>query len=207
MLALQERLGLGNLEVNNVSFDQLVAGQVGDFDVALLTGDDHRRARARWSTSPSPYFASDQGALVMEGTEMETVEDAKALQWGVQSGTTGSTYLIDVLQPEQEPQVFQDLAAGFAALQAGQVDVFMMDTAIVLAQAAESGGAAGGGRPVRDGRGVRGHPAARLHRTPTPSTPSSPSSRPTARCRSSPRSGWAATRARSPSSRRDTVTP
>ena len=88
-----------------------------------------------------PYFASDQGALVMEGTEMETVEDAKALQWGVQSGTTGSTYLIDVLQPEQEPQVFQDLAAGFAALQAGQVDVFMMDTAIVLAQAAESGGA------------------------------------------------------------------
>ena len=139
VLALQERLGLGNLEVVNVSFDQLVAGQVGDFDVAFsqVTITDERRQVVDFT---EPYFESDQGVLVAAGTEVETVEDAKALQWGVQSGTTGVTYLTDVLQPEQEPQVFQDLAAGFAALQAGQVDAFMMDTAIVLAQAAESGG-------------------------------------------------------------------
>jgi polar amino acid transport system substrate-binding protein len=78
---------------------------------------------------------------VSEGTEVETVEDAKALQWGVQSGTTGADYIADVLQPDQEAQVFQDLSAGFAALEAGQLDAFMMDTAIVLSQASESGGA------------------------------------------------------------------
>jgi polar amino acid transport system substrate-binding protein len=139
-VALQERLGLSDLKVNNVSFDQLVAGQVGDFDVALsqVTITDERREVVDFT---EPYFESDQGVLVMAGTEVATVEDAKALQWGVQSGTTGADYIADTLQPEQEAQVFQDLSAGFAALEAGQVDAFMMDTAIVLSQASESGGA------------------------------------------------------------------
>lgn len=137
--AMQERLGLGDLEVVNVSFDQLVAGQVGDFDVALsqVTITEEREEVVDFT---DPYFESDQGVIVQTGTEVATVEDAQALQWGVQSGTTGADYVADVLQPEQEAQVFQDLAAGFAALQAGQVEAFMMDTAIVLSQAAESGG-------------------------------------------------------------------
>jgi polar amino acid transport system substrate-binding protein len=138
--ALQERLGMGNLEIVNVSFDQLVAGQVGDFDVALsqVTITDERKQVVDFTES---YFESDQGVLVVAGTKVETVDEAKALQWGAQSGTTGSDYLTNTLQPDSEPQVFQDLSAGFAALEAGQVDAFMMDTAIVLAQASESNGA------------------------------------------------------------------
>lgn len=138
-LALQERLGLSDLEIVNVSFDQLVAGQVGDFDVALsqVTITEEREQVVDFT---EPYFESDQGVLVQAGTEVETVDDARALQWGTQSGTTGSEYVSDTLQPESEPQVFQDLAAGFAALEAGQVEAFMMDTAIVLGQAADSGG-------------------------------------------------------------------
>ena len=139
-LALQKGLDLSKLEIVNVSFDQLVAGQVGDYDVALsqVTITDERKQVVDFT---EPYFESDQGVLVKAGTEVETVEDAKALQWGVQSGTTGADYVTDTLKPDKEPQVFQDLSAGFAALEAGQVDAFMMDTAIVLAQAAESNGA------------------------------------------------------------------
>jgi polar amino acid transport system substrate-binding protein len=138
--ALQEGLGMGELEVVNVSFDQLVAGQVGDFDVALsqVTITDERKQVVDFT---DPYFESDQGVLVVAGTKVDSVEDAKALQWGVQSGTTGSDYVTDTLKPDQEPQVFQALDAGFAALEAGQVDAFMMDTAIVLSQASESDGA------------------------------------------------------------------
>jgi polar amino acid transport system substrate-binding protein len=138
--AIQEDLDLADMTVVNVSFDQLVAGQVGDFDLALsqVTITDARRQVVDFT---EPYFESDQGALVMAGTEIETVEDAKALQWGVQSGTTGADYVAEELQPDSEAQVFQDLSAGFAALEAGQVDVFMMDTAIVLAQADASDGA------------------------------------------------------------------
>jgi polar amino acid transport system substrate-binding protein len=137
--AMQEKLGMGDLKINNVSFDQLVAGQVGDFDVALsqVTITDERKQVVDFT---EPYFESDQGVLVMAGTKVDTVEDAKALQWGVQSGTTGADYLANTLQPDNEPQVFQDLSAGFAALEAGQLDAFMMDTAIVLAQVADSGG-------------------------------------------------------------------
>ena len=156
--ALQERLNLSDLKIVNVSFDQLVAGQVGDFDVALsqVTITDERKQVVDFT---EPYFESDQGVLVMEGTEVATIDDAKALQWGVQSGTTGADYLTDEVQPDKEPQVFQNLADGFAALEAGQVDAFMMDTAIVLAQASRIGRQRGGRRPVQDGRGVRRHPA------------------------------------------------
>jgi polar amino acid transport system substrate-binding protein len=138
--ALQEGLKMGDLKVVNVSFDQLVAGQVGDYDVALsqVTITDDRKKVVDFT---DPYFESDQGVLVKAGTKVATVEDAKALQWGVQSGTTGSDFVTDVLKPKKEAQVFQDLSAGFAALEAGQVDAFMMDTAIVLSQAKESGGA------------------------------------------------------------------
>jgi polar amino acid transport system substrate-binding protein len=138
--ALQEKLNLSDLKIVNVSFDQLVAGQVGDFDVALsqVTITDERKQVVDFT---EPYFESDQGVLVKAGTEVATTADAKALQWGVQSGTTGADFIADQLKPEKEAQVFQDLAAGFAALEAGQVDAFMMDTAIVLSQASESGGA------------------------------------------------------------------
>ena len=138
--AMQQRLNMGKLKVVNVSFDQLVAGQVGDFDVALsqVTITDERKQVVDFT---EPYFESDQGVLVKPGTEVATTADAKALQWGVQSGTTGADFIADQLKPDKEAQVFQDLAAGFAALEAGQVDAFMMDTAIVLSQASESGGA------------------------------------------------------------------
>jgi Bacterial extracellular solute-binding proteins, family 3 len=150
--ALQERLNLGKLKIVNVSFDQLVAGQVGDFDVALsqVTITDERKQVVDFT---EPYFESDQGVLVMTGTKVDTVEEAKALQWGVQSGTTGADYLANTLKPDSEPQVFQDLAAGFAALQAGH-----------RAVADERVGRYRGGRsPVQDGRGVRRHPAQGFH--------------------------------------------
>jgi polar amino acid transport system substrate-binding protein len=92
--ALQQRLGLANLEIRNVSIDQLVAGQAGDFDVAFsqVTITPEREKVVDFTV---PYFESDQGVLVETGTKVATVDDARALQWGVQSGTTGATYLAD----------------------------------------------------------------------------------------------------------------
>ncbi len=137
--AIQQQLGLSKMKVVNVSFDQIVAGQVGDFDLALsqVTITPERQQVVDFT---EPYFESDQGVLVKKGTNVATVDDLKGLQWGVQSGTTGLDFVADQIKPTKEPQVFQDLSAGFAALQAGQVDAFMMDTAIVLPQAKDSGG-------------------------------------------------------------------
>jgi polar amino acid transport system substrate-binding protein len=133
-----KRAGLSKVVVKNVSFDALVANQTHGYDLALsqvtITAD-----RAMVVCFTDPYFSSDQGVLVKKGTTI-TAADAKSKKWGVQASTTGQTYLADKIKPDSEPSVFQDTPSMFTALGANQVDAVLLDTAIVLGQAAESGG-------------------------------------------------------------------
>jgi polar amino acid transport system substrate-binding protein len=138
-LELAERLGRDDgVEVVNVSFDALVAGNARGFDIALsqVTITKERKKVVDFSTS---YFSSDQGILVQEGTEVPDADAAKALQWGVQSATTAQAFLEDELKPDDEPQVYQETTQAFAALQAGQIDAVLLDTTIVLAQSTQPG--------------------------------------------------------------------
>ncbi len=59
----------------------------------------------------------------------------------MQASTTGQAYLADVVKPDSEAAVFQDTPSMFAALTSKQIDAVMLDTSIVLGQAAESNGA------------------------------------------------------------------
>ena len=135
---LQEAFGLRNLVIRNESFDAIVAGQVSDYDVAFsqisITCD-----RAKVVDFSIPYFQSNQGVLVREGTELSTLAQAKKAQWGVQTGTTAID-LLDTIKPDKQPRVYQQLPDGFTALEAGQIDAFLVDTAINLGEAARSGG-------------------------------------------------------------------
>jgi polar amino acid transport system substrate-binding protein len=133
-------LGLDKVKVVQVSFDALVAGQTSDFDLALsqVTITDERAKVVDFST---PYFSSDQGVLVNKGTTVANIDDARKLKWGVQASTTGQSYLTDVVKPDSEPSVYQDTPSMFAALTAKQIDAVMLDTSIVLGQAAASNGA------------------------------------------------------------------
>jgi polar amino acid transport system substrate-binding protein len=136
--AMAKLAGLSNVVVKNVSFDALVSGQTGGYDLALsqVTITDERKEVVCFS---DPYFNSDQGVLVKAGTEV-TTETAKSLKWGVQGTTTGQSFLEDQIKPDSEPSVYQDTPSMFTALGADQVDAVLLDTAIVLGQAAESGG-------------------------------------------------------------------
>ena len=131
--------GLNNVVFKNVSFDALQAGQTSGFDVALsqvtITPD-----RAKVVCFTTPYFSSDQGVLVKKGTSVATEADAKKLKWGVQATTTGQTFLNDKIKPDSDPRVYQDTPAMFTALGAGQIQAVLLDTAIVLGQAASSNG-------------------------------------------------------------------
>jgi polar amino acid transport system substrate-binding protein len=130
--------GLSNVEYKNVSFDALVSGQTGGYDLALsqVTITDERKEVVCFS---DPYFNSDQGVLVKAGTEV-TAENAADLKWGVQATTTGQSFLEDQIKPDSEPSVYQDTPSMFTALGGNQVDAVLLDTAIVLGQAAESNG-------------------------------------------------------------------
>lgn len=132
------RAGLDKVGVKNVAWDALVAGQTRDFDLALsqISITDERKKVVDFSV---PYFSSDVGVLVKKGTSLDakTMKDA---QIGVQQGTTGATFVDDVLKPSKAAKVFPDTPSMFTALMANQIDAAMTDTAIVLGQAAVSNG-------------------------------------------------------------------
>ena len=134
---LAERLGLEDgVNVVNVSFDSLVAGQARGFDLALsqVTITDER---AQVVDFTEPYFNSDQGVMVRRGTEVSDLAAAKALRWGVQASTTGQAYVEEQIQPTTEALVYSETTQAFTALQANQVDAVLLDTAIVLAQSSQ----------------------------------------------------------------------
>ena len=58
----------------------------------------------------------------------------------MQTATTAQRYLKDNVKPKKKPRVYQETSQAFAALQAKQVDAVMLDTSIVIQQAAASKG-------------------------------------------------------------------
>lgn len=132
------RAGLDKVVVVNVSWEPLVAGLTKDFDLALsqisITPE-----RAKVVDFSVPYFNSDTGVMVKTGTTLDETSIKKA-RIGVQGGTTGATFVDNVLKPETPAAVFPDTPSMSASLMAGQTDAVMTDTAIVLGMAAESGG-------------------------------------------------------------------
>jgi polar amino acid transport system substrate-binding protein len=132
------RAGLDKVQVVNVAWDALVAGQTKDFDFALseISITDERKKVVSFSV---PYFHSDIGVLVRKGTEVDSAK-MKTLRIGVQQATTGADFVANKLKPTPGVKVFPDTPSMFTALAANQIDAAMTDTAIVLGQAAVSNG-------------------------------------------------------------------
>lgn len=139
--ALEQAFGLHKLVVRNVSFDAIVAGQVKDYDLALsqasITCD-----RAKVVKFTEPYFYSNLGILVKKGFSkpITSVADAKQIKWGAQTSTTSLDLLNNKIHPSSKPLSYQQLADAYTALQAGQIDAVLIDTAINLGEAARSHG-------------------------------------------------------------------
>ena len=135
---IAHRLGLPAVKVANVAWDALVAGQTKEFDLALseISITEERKKVVAFSV---PYFSSDIGVLAKAGASVSS-SGMKGLRIGVQQGTTGADFVAGTLQPTTSAKVFPDTPSLFTALQAGQIDVAMTDTAIVLGQASASSG-------------------------------------------------------------------
>src|ERR1700752_3130407 len=69
---IANRAGLDKLEVVNVAWDALVAGQTKDFDLSLsqISITEDRKKVVDFSV---PYFSSDIGVLVKKGTKVDEV--------------------------------------------------------------------------------------------------------------------------------------
>ncbi len=131
------RAGLDKVKLVPVEWDALIAGQTHDFDLAMseISITDERKKVHDFSTA---YFNSDIGVLTKSDAPVDAMTIKKA-KIGVQQATTGAAFVTDKLGVAA-PQVYPDSGSMFAALTAGQIDVAMTDTSIVLAQEVQGGG-------------------------------------------------------------------
>ncbi|HEY7659657.1 MAG TPA: ABC transporter substrate-binding protein [Actinomycetota bacterium] len=86
--------------------------------------------RAEAVTYSAPYFDVNQALVANEGTpiaEATSLADLQPYLLGVQIGTTSHTYVVENIQPEQEPRVFDRSVDVIQALNNGQIDGYVVD--------------------------------------------------------------------------------
>jgi polar amino acid transport system substrate-binding protein len=129
--------GLTSVTVKNVSFDQLVAGHTNDFDLALaeisITPE-----RAQVVDFSKPYFDSNIGVLVASDSDV-TEDNIQSKSCAAYSGTTSVPFIQNELKCASN-KVYPDSQTLYQGLLSGQVDADFLDTAIVLAEAKQTGG-------------------------------------------------------------------
>ena len=125
------RAGYDKLEVVNVGWDPLVAGQTSGYDLTLsqVSITDERKKVVDFSI---PYFNSDIGVLTRADAPVDatTVKTAKI---GLQQATTGASFATEKLGLTNV-QIYPEQGDMFTALRAGQIDAVLTDTSIALAE-------------------------------------------------------------------------
>jgi polar amino acid transport system substrate-binding protein len=133
---LANMAGLSKLVIKNVSFDQLVAGRTNKFDLALaeisITPE-----RAKVVDFSSPYFDSNIGVLTRKGAGV-TADNITSKRCAAYSGTTSVPFLKDKLKCKTQ-RIYPDSQTLYQSVLSGQSDVALLDTAIVLAEAKQTG--------------------------------------------------------------------
>ena len=135
---IADRLGFTDSQVNwvVVPFNSSYAPgpKRFDFDINQISITPQRAKQVDFS---EPYYTTPQAVLVPAGSPFAnatSVADLKDAKFGVQVGTTSLEALESVIDPSQQPQVFNDSNDTVRALKSKQVDAIVVDlpTAIYL---------------------------------------------------------------------------
>ncbi len=135
--AIADKLGL-QTSIKDMPFDLLLSGGGGQMDVAIAA-TTITPERAKKVDFSDPYFDAEQGLLVAEGSDIQTVDDLSGKIVGVQQGTTGETYAEDNTDAS-EVRPFPQINDAYNALKTGQVDAVMNDLPSVQDAADTLGG-------------------------------------------------------------------
>jgi polar amino acid transport system substrate-binding protein len=116
------------------AFDAAIAPGPKDFDFNLqqYTITPERAEAVDFSQG---YFTAPQaifGLADSPAATATTLADLQGLKIGVAAGTTSVTYVEEVIQPEQEPLIFNDNAAAKQALESDQIDAVVSDLPTAL---------------------------------------------------------------------------
>ncbi len=98
-----------------------------DFDINEISITPERAQQVDFSTG---YYDDAQALVARKGTPIAsatTVADLKPYLLGDQVGTTSLAFISQVIQPTQQPRVFDTLNDAKAALNAGNIDGILTD--------------------------------------------------------------------------------
>ena len=115
-------------------FDEAIQPGAKSFDMNLqqFSIDDDRKKSIDMSL---PYYTSNQAIVALDGSPAEgatSIDDLKDVKFGAQVGTTSLEFITDVIQPNQEPFVYDDNVGAKAALEANQIDAAVFDLPTAL---------------------------------------------------------------------------
>ncbi len=127
--AVATEMGIANVEWVRTEFDAAIsAGEKDyDFNIQQYSITEERDQIVDFSR---PYYSAKQAlvgfnaSVVAEGA---TVADLKDLRFGAAIGTTSLSYIDDVIKPITAAAVYNDTVDAKSALEAGQIDVLVMD--------------------------------------------------------------------------------
>lgn len=154
--AVAEELGFAADDVDwiAVPFENTFAPGEKDFDFALQQ-ISYTEERAEVVDMSDGYFFVNQALVSREGSDLATVTtmaDIRPFRLGVAAGTTSLAYIDEVIQPEEDPSVYNDNDAAIAALNAEQIDGIVVDlpTAFFITAAQMEDGVIVGQFPTAD---------------------------------------------------------
>lgn len=136
---LQRRFELESLEVVVVPFAEIIAGDLGDADLALalITPTEDRDQVLDFS---DPYLTSPPALLTDSELEVPDLETARDLQFVVEAGTTLEQVLGEAIDPIPAVIVAPDQDAVLEALADGSAEAAMLDLPAAAAIAERSDG-------------------------------------------------------------------
>jgi polar amino acid transport system substrate-binding protein len=115
--------------IQNAVFAQAFRPGPKDFDYHLAQISIRER-RARNVDFSESYFDANQSVLALAGNEIisaTSIDALKDFRLGAAVGTTSLELIETVIQPTQEPSVYDDNAAALVALEADQIDGLVVD--------------------------------------------------------------------------------
>lgn len=137
--ALAERMGFDKDQVKwtRTSFDEAIQPGAKDFDFNLqqYSITEEREKVVDFSV---PYYSAAMAVLVRKPTvdagASADLESLKKLKWGAVATTTALPVVMDLIDPESDPLLYDDTANVAEAMKANQIDagIFDLPTALYL---------------------------------------------------------------------------
>ncbi|MGH2684979.1 MAG: ABC transporter substrate-binding protein [Actinomycetota bacterium] len=129
--AVAEQLGfpVEQVEWIEVPFNQSFKPGPKDFDF-FINQVSYKPARDEAVDFSESYYDVNQALVSVEGNEIAdatTLDDLRGGKLGAPIGTTSYDYIVNNIQPEEEPGVYDTLNDTISALENGQIDGVVVD--------------------------------------------------------------------------------